>query len=170
MASVIFDGMTQKAYIAGKHGQYDECRFEYRPVRNKWLTAYRTLIGKIKDPLESEERSVVMIGERLVAWDLVYPDGAIGRDGIDLSGKVVPFVGAEIVVEGKKTREASGLWHDVHPQLAAKIVSIVLGYATTDPDPNDSDKDQDKAREDSEMSTEALITAIADKEFDRQKN
>ena len=170
MASVIFDGMTQKAFITGKHGQYDDCRFEYRPVRNKWLTAYRTVIGKIKDPLESEERSVVMVAERLTAWDLVYPDGALGRDGVDLSGKAVPFLGAEITVAGKKTREEVGLWYDVHPQLATRIVNIVLGYAASDPDPTDSDKDQDKSREDSEMGMEALISAMADKEFERQKN
>ncbi len=113
-AELIMDGYTRTGYIAAVAGLYDALRFTYRPAT--WRERRDFSTGGTT-PEAEEKRAKTLLKTKLLTWDATT------------KGQAVP-VSADAAL-------------NLPPLLLERLLLIILGQDTSDPDPNAEEKEKD---------------------------
>jgi hypothetical protein len=74
MASLIYDGLTEKGYIAAVPRVHGEMRFEFRPATNEMIGGFLDGLKNRSTKALGREEAKIVAG-RLVSWSLADKEG-----------------------------------------------------------------------------------------------
>jgi hypothetical protein len=152
---LINDGMERKGYLPSRNYVCPEIRFWYRPMGVIARAIYMDALNKQPNQQSQKAVSLAMLTDRLVRWDLAYPD-----DWKDEAKRQKPV----------PTNNAEELKAVLDPHVEEYLSAIVAGIVQSQLDPKDIEANRAEQSKLQGMSPEEMLKAMAEAEGERQGN